>query len=331
MTKLYVLSYPPGGSGDFFAGRIIASNNTFYKHAEVSNHLAKLIPVNNRFLFPSSLTSMGLDDKRQYYLTITKQYKSIPAYSDLKDVDPEILNEIWEQVIVPNANNLNLLTSTHIKDPTVYPWHDKVVFNFLRPSPDLAEMLAFLFIVKNYLIPNNDAELEQLALASNMQKDMATKTSSPDSYWNLYYDKSQPITIAELRIASKSLEFYRDGNFSKMPGLFEQALQENNSLEHRVDSMVNMMINYYVRMRKNWARKLDTSRFNNVIELEKIYQYDKNELDKLFKSFDCESYDESIVWRYISKNIEMYNEANNNGDWKIDYANLLKQEFLKRG
>jgi hypothetical protein len=325
MSKLYLLSYPPGASGDFLAGRIVSSSTSFYDDYHIDDYEYLLGTGDNCFPFHNPLTKIGISCKTHYanVPVITVDYiPGVERYTVLKEIPQHLLDDFWNNRVEKHFGNLNVITSTHVKSVHEYPWPNKVVGTLLHTTPDDAEFIAFLYFIKNF--NNSSFALSKWHIISELDLNQA----EDDSYLRKYFKVGDKISYSLFDTIKNSKEMITK---STDPTLLADTLtlleSTNDPIQHAVAG-IRLMLDHWRTRVVNWEYHLDKESFQCVVELDKLYAHDSNELAKLFDSFGTtlDAKEEERIWKYFDINKKMFADAGGKAGW-IEYC---ERKFLEK-
>jgi len=323
MAKLYLLSYPPGASGDFLAGRIVSSSTKFYDEYHVDEYEYILGSGDNCYPFHNPLTKIGISCKTHHsnVPVITVDYiPGVEKYTVLKDIPQHLLDDFWEKRIDKQFGNLNIITSTHVKSLYEYPWPGKVFGTLIHTDPEDAEFIAFLYFVKNF---NNGAiSLSRWHILT--ATDLAS--SDEDSYLRNYFNVGDKISYLLFNTLKNSKKIIIRSTSSVLLNNALSILESTNDPIQHAIAGIRLMFSHWITRIVNWKYGLAKESFQCIIELNKLYARDSNELQRLFESFGCkiDAEHEERIWKYFDINKKMFADAGGKAGW-MEYC---EKKFL---
>jgi hypothetical protein len=88
------------------------------------------------------------------------------------------------------------------------------------------------------------------------------------------------------------------------------------------------MFSHWITRTVNWKYGLAKESFQCIIELNKLYARDSNELQRLFESFGCkiDAEHEERIWKYFDINKKMFADAGGKAGW-MEYC---EKKFLEK-
>lgn len=325
MAKIYLLSYPPGASGDFLAGRIVSSSTKFYDEYHIEEYEYILSTGDNCYPYQNPLTKLGISCKTHHANVPVATVDYIPGiekYKPLKNISQDVLDDFWEKRIEKQFGNLNVIASTHVKSVHAYPWPNRVLGTLLNTDPKDAELIAFLYFIKNF---NNS----YLALSKwHIITETDLNYADTNSYLRKYFKAGDKISHSLFGTLNNSKEIIIQ---STDPALLKNALtvleSTNDPVQHAIAG-IRLMLGHWKTRIVNWKYDLDKESFQCIIELDKLYAHDSNELRRLFESFGCEvdTEQEERIWKYFDTNTKMFADAGGKEGW-IEYC---EKKFLDK-
>lgn len=313
MSKLYVLAYNPGAGGDFLCCQLWKNGNHWAKNAvNLLNKKGFRVlygPTTvNSYGFYNTLKLLNINDKplRIHPHELHEQIEFMDdSYGHKENIKLKKLNaselEIVCQKIKQLSNNQNLLSSSHI-DKSQYSWYTDVKHVVLKVGSFSRDIVDAMRVIKSSF-GNNDIFIKMPVSEHLVQN----------------YFKSGKIPLA-------TQKFFEDRGY-----VTEWELKEIPMHKYKFDQVdppptPNPHLWFKHKVKLDIENMLEDTDIN--IELDLLYQHDRNELKKLFDSFDVElkPYMEERIWNYFDKNVKIYNTWNNlgDGDWRnyvITYIN----------
>lgn len=324
MSRIYVLAYTPGASGDFLCCQLWQQGNHWAKKS--IEPFQKEFPVYygpthvNSYGFHNTIKYFGIEDKplsiqltddihNQIYLKDSRYgFNENTKINLLNDCDKE---SIWKQ-IENYTENQNLLSSVHF-DKRQYPWRDNVKCIKLSPGPNSKKIIDAMRVVKSTtsIYKNANKIFEKYEIDDPIVQEAFNNKSIPLLAQN-YFKKQGWISNWEIR------EFKTHGY------AYDQVMPEPQTnpalwIENKLKHDINHMITDY----------------DVEIDVDSLYEHDENELEKLFNSmdvFDVPSSTIKDIWNYFDVNVKLFDSWTGlgNGDWK-QYLSDFILENIKKG
>lgn len=325
MAKLYLLSYPPGASGDFLAGRIVSSSTSFYDEYHVDEYEYILGTGDNCYPFHNPLTKIGINCKTHHSNApvITVDYiPGVEKYTILKDIPQHLLDDFWEKRIEKQFGNLNVITSTHVKSLHEYPWPGKVFGTLIHTDPKDAEFIAFLYFVKNF----NNSEFALSKWHILTETDLAS--SEEDSYLRRYFNVGDKISYVLFNTLKNSKDVIVQSTNKILLNDTINLLETTKDPILHARAGIRLMLDHWRVRAINWEFNEDRNSFNCNVNLSKLYAHDYNELKMLFNSFgaDLDTREEERIWKYFDINTKMFADAGGKEGW-MEYC---EKKFLDK-
>jgi hypothetical protein len=313
-----VLAYTPGASGDFLCCNIWKQGDHWAKTVELQDTIEDRVlfgptPVNS-YGFKNTLKYVGINDKPLsidtkdigQILEITDDRYDVAPKTKLKSLSDDKLDTIWN-AIEEKLENKNLLSSVHIPK-FEYPWPNKTKFVKLKVGPESKNLVDAFRVVKS----------SQLGWMNENQKFMKYETDDSDVLKQ--FDSG--------KIPLKAQEFFKKRGWVTRWELEEIQYHGYNYYQNDPLPIPNPKI---------WIEnKLKIFLDDNLvgadaeINLDKLYNHNMDELEKLFNEFDIKEVSGDTIkeiWKYFDCNVKMYSEWNNlgNGDWKNYVINQINE------
>lgn len=317
MSRLYVLAYTPGASGDFLCCNIWEQGDHWAKIVELQDTIEDSVsfgptPVNS-YGFKNTLKYVGINDKPLgvnkkdigQILEVTDDRYDIEPKTKLNSLTNNKLDTIWT-TIEEKLENKNLLSSVHIPK-SEYPWLDKTKFIKIKIGPESKNLVDALRVVKS----------SRLGWMKENQKFMKYESDDPDVLEQFNSEK----------IPLKAQEF-----FKKRGWVSRWELEEIKYHGYTYDQVNPLPIpNPKIWIENKLEIFLDNDLVGADVEinLDKLYNHDMIELEKLFDAFNVNEVSNDRIkeiWGYFDCNVKLYSEWNNlgNGNWQnyvIDQIN----------
>ena len=327
MAKLYLLSYAPGASGDFLAGRIISSSTSFYDELHIDAYEYILSTGDNCYPFSNPLTKIGISCKTHYANSpvITVDYlPGIEKHTPLKDIPQHLLNEFWDKRIEKHFGNLNVITSTHVKSVREYPWPNKVTGTLINTNPNDAPFVAFLYFVKNF--SNSNFSLSNWHILT--ENDLTS--TAEDSYLRKYFNAGDKISYSLLNTIKNSKDMITQSTSKELLYNTIDTLENTKDPILRAKAGIRLMLDHWKIRIVNWKYGIDDS-FDCTIQLDKLYEHDSSELKKLFNSFgtDVDAKEEERIWKYFDINKKMFADVGGKEGWMQYCENKFLEKIMK--
>lgn len=328
MAKLYLLSYPPGASGDFLAGRIVSSSTKFYDEYHIDEYEYILGTGDNCYPFHNPLTKIGISCKTHHsnVPVITVDYiPGIEKYTPLKNIPQNLLDEFWENRIEKQFGNLNVITSTHVKSLHEYPWAGKVLGTLIHTDPKDSEFIAFLYFVKNF--NNHSTALSRWHILT--ENDFLS--AEEDSYIHKYFNVGDKISHSLFGTLKNSKDVIIQSTNEKLLASTIHILENTKDPVEHARAGIRLMLDHWRVRSINWEYGEDRDSFNCHIDLDKLYSHDSNEIKRLFNSFgtDVDAKEEERIWKYFDINKKMFADAGGKEGW-INYCEAKFLEKIKK-
>lgn len=325
MAKIYLLSYPPGASGDFLAGRIVSSSTAFYDEYHIDDYEHILGTGENCYPFNNPLTKIGISCKTHHanVPVITVDYlPGIEKYTPLKNIPQNLLDEFWNKRIDKQFGNLNVITSTHVMSVQEYPWSEKVKGTLLNTHPNDAQMIAFLYFVKNF--NNSDFSLSKWHTITEYDLNSA----GTDSYLREYFKAGDTISYSLLNTIKNSKDMIMQSTGKALLASTINILENTKDPMQHAVAGIRLMLDHWRVRTMNWEFGVDAKSFECTIDLNKLYSHDSTELKRLFNSFgtDVDTKEEERIWKYFDINKKMFTDAGGKEGW-VDFC---EKKFLEK-
>lgn len=325
MAKLYLLSYPPGASGDFLAGRIVSSSTSFYDEYHIDDYEHILGTGENCYPFNNPLTKIGISCKTHHsnVPVITVDYlPGIEKYTPLKDIPQNLLDEFWSKRIDKHFGNLNVITSTHVMSVHQYPWPNKVTGTLINTNPNDSQFIAFLYFVKNF--NNSDFSLSKWHTITEHDLNSAGK----DSYLREYFKVGDTISYSLLNTIKNSKDMIIQSTGKTLLASTINILENTKDPVQHAIAGIRLMLDHWRVRTMNWEFGVDADSFGCKIDLNKLYSHDSAELKRLFNSFgtDVDAKEEERIWKYFDINKKMFTDAGGKEGW----MEFCEKKFLEK-
>jgi hypothetical protein len=325
MAKLYLLSYPPGASGDFLAGRIVSSSTSFYDEYHIDEYEYILSTGDNCYPYQNPLSKLGISCKTHHANVPVATVDYIPGiekYKPLKNISQDVLDDFWNSRVETQFGKLNVMASTHVTSVHAYPWPNRVSGTLINVDQKDAEFIAFLYFIKNF--SNSGYALSKWHVIS--ESDL--RYAESDSYLHKYFKVGDKISYSLFGTLNNSKEIIKQ---CTDPLLLENAISVLENTDDPIQRAVvgiRLMLDHWRIRIVNWKYELDKDSFQCIIELDKLYAHDSNELHRLFESFGStlDAKHEERIWKYFDTNTKMFADAGGKEGW-MEYC---EKKFLEK-
>ena len=313
MTKLYVLAGTPGSGTDFFANQIWAHGTHWAKNPpipykkEVEQSLTQGPSINNNYVF-NLIQHAGLNDRNYKNRLITNDDRfdgidGIPANVRIVNLSQQQRDDIWKEIERVFGDN-NILTSTSCP-AFEYVWSN-TVYTHVVTGPITSDLTRAMSVIKTNNLYDDDKIFKKYSVEDpvikaylNMDKLNINKIAKH------HFERKGKVTMWELL----ELKYHSYPSNMVLPKpIPNPALW----LEYK---LYNTPV--ITKFKQN----------QEPIQLDLIYKKDKDELAKLFKSFDVDEFNEQTVWDYVDRDLELFNTINKNNNWQQEIVDYITERI----